>query len=697
MLCSRPRWPHSTADGGDLHAQPRLSHTFRAHLALTRNRLPPPHATAKRGSSRTQNTSLVWLPQGTDTNRPMKTVAAKPKEPAMPQYDPLRSEYFPESLTHGPSGSWCDAADCRTPGTSKVLAMFLNMTFINAPLSMNCTLFPLAYALYTLPIRTPLFSARGGLFWTHSWLRARKNGTARSTFRLAWSLCDILGGNLLFSPQNAKKSKAHSRNSAAVKAARRDASRTYRWKNEEVLREKARVRMAAHRASITAEGQVSEDYAAGVKQAHTNYRSKHRDLLACKARLRRQNAFVAKHGWQALLDRIAKERARADAAWEAQQAEIERQRQQKQAAAAAARQLSSATAIQISIFCQIFGAKSEAKVVHRVPNQHESKSWQRLWLLMAWKLGNIKSKLHLDYVREHGLNKVKLVKEMKRRNTNAQVFSDIGTPVRLSALVDMSTAYQGCLPPYHPSPGHEDPREHSVAAGRYFYTVGVGYAPGILHRRVRTNNWVSRAFANNISRMLARNQVSGFSDTKWKKSPTYEGTLAIWNDMCERYHNHDASPPPSPPSPPSPSPPSQPVTRSSPRKTPIRPRAPAPVMRAPASPRRPGVPLVSTPMPTRTAAGRLSQPPLASSSGSGLTHLAPPVQVESSRERGAWREGEILWGIAGTFLLFEDRHRSVDPTVTLETLAGVRDGDAQPKEIGCVRGEAGVCACAWGS
>ncbi|KAJ7309163.1 hypothetical protein DFH08DRAFT_974905 [Mycena albidolilacea] len=146
-------------------------------------------------------------------------------------------------------------------------------------------------------------------------------------------------------PQDAKKSKAHSRNSAAVKATKCDASQTYRWKNEEVLREKARVRMAAHRASITAEGQVSEDYAAGVKQAHANYRSKHRDLLACKARLRRQNAFVTKHGRQALLDRIAKERARADAAWKAQQAEIERQRQQKQAAAAAARQLSRATVI----------------------------------------------------------------------------------------------------------------------------------------------------------------------------------------------------------------------------------------------------------------------------------------------------------------------------------------------------------------
>jgi hypothetical protein len=55
------------------------------------------------------------------------------------------------------------------------------------------------------------------------------------------------------------------------------------------------------------------------------------------------SVFVAKHGRQALLDRVAKETARADTAWEAQQAEIERQCQEKRAAAAAARQSSSAT------------------------------------------------------------------------------------------------------------------------------------------------------------------------------------------------------------------------------------------------------------------------------------------------------------------------------------------------------------------
>jgi hypothetical protein len=140
---------------------------------------------------------------------------------------------------------------------------------------------------------------------------------------------------------------------------------------------------SSRRAYIRTEGQVSEDYAAGVKQAHVNYRSKYgcstaevatsfflfsvylqtsrgpgfQGMLATsEVRLVKSlsifclitaatSAFVAKHGRQALLDWVAKETARADTAWEAQQAEIERQRQEKRAAAAAARQSSSTTII----------------------------------------------------------------------------------------------------------------------------------------------------------------------------------------------------------------------------------------------------------------------------------------------------------------------------------------------------------------
>ncbi|KAJ7315517.1 hypothetical protein DFH08DRAFT_971879 [Mycena albidolilacea] len=102
----------------------------------------------------------------------------------------------------------------------------------------------------------------------------------------------------------------------------------------------------------------------------------------------------------------------------------------------------------------------------------------------------------------------------------------------------MSSAYQACAPVYYPNPGQEDPRERSVTAGQLFYTVGIGYVPGIY-----------------TDEGLARDQVSGFSDARWKKSFTYEGAVAIWNDMCERYHDHDASPPASPS--PMPSPPPQ--------------------------------------------------------------------------------------------------------------------------------------------
>ncbi|KAJ7302567.1 hypothetical protein DFH08DRAFT_826453 [Mycena albidolilacea] len=164
----------------------------------------------------------------------------------------------------------------------------------------------------------------------------------------------------------------------------------------------------------------------------------------------------------------------------------------------------------------------------------------------------------------------------------------------------MSSAYQACAPVYYPNPGQEDPRERSVTAGQLFYTVGIGYVPGI---------YTDECLLIRYRGGLARDQVSGFSDARWKKSFTYEGAVAIWNDMCERYHDHDASPPASPSPMPSPPP----------------------------------------------VAARPSPQPHASSSSSGFTQRAPHVQVESRRKRGLWREGETLWGIEGTPVLFEDR------------------------------------------
>jgi hypothetical protein len=60
-----------------------------------------------------------------------------------------------------------------------------------------------------------------------------------------------------------------------------------------------------------------------------------------------------------------------------------------------------------------------------------------------------------------------------------------------------------------------------------------------------------------IRRYVARQQVEGFSNSKWKKSATYDGAVTIWNEMCERYHAHEDSPGSSPVEspPPSPSPP----------------------------------------------------------------------------------------------------------------------------------------------
>ncbi|KAJ7830047.1 hypothetical protein B0H14DRAFT_3465085 [Mycena olivaceomarginata] len=220
-------------------------------------------------------------------------------------------------------------------------------------------------------------------------------------------------------------------------------------------------------------------------------------------------------------------------------------------------------------------------------------------------------------------------------------------------------SHQPCDPPFRPSTGHEDPWHHSVTAGCLFYTVGVGYVPGIY-----------------TDEGVAREQVNGFSDGKWKKSPTYDGAVAIWNKMCERYHTHDnSSPGSSPPESPAPSPsPPSPAPRT-PRQTPSRP-LPPPVVRvhqsaqSPTSPRSSRNPMLVPPAirvalptsPSKSATPRvrtvLRSPP--SAARPLQSRPAPPVKVESQRHPGRWREGETLWGIEGIPLLFEDRYALID-------------------------------------
>ncbi|KAJ7262796.1 hypothetical protein B0H12DRAFT_1069222 [Mycena haematopus] len=91
-------------------------------------------------------------------------------------------------------------------------------------------------------------------------------------------------------------------------------------RNEDELREKARLRMAARRQAMKMSGAVSDETAASIKQAHANYRAKNAKFLASKQRLRRQNAFIATHGVDAHRARMAAERAKEDAAWVAKHA-----------------------------------------------------------------------------------------------------------------------------------------------------------------------------------------------------------------------------------------------------------------------------------------------------------------------------------------------------------------------------------------
>ncbi|KAJ7342700.1 hypothetical protein DFH08DRAFT_811044 [Mycena albidolilacea] len=112
------------------------------------------------------------------------------------------------------------------------------------------------------------------------------------------------------SAKNTKTTTKRRQPSAARKAAQLEAGQNYRWRHEDELREKAKVRMAVRRQAIKASGEVSEEHSIRVKAAH----AKNAKFLAFKQRLHRQEAFIAKYGVEAHRKRIAGETAKGHAA-----------------------------------------------------------------------------------------------------------------------------------------------------------------------------------------------------------------------------------------------------------------------------------------------------------------------------------------------------------------------------------------------
>ncbi|KAJ7116746.1 hypothetical protein C8R46DRAFT_1051324 [Mycena filopes] len=244
-----------------------------------------------------------------------------------------------------------------------------------------------------------------------------------------------------------------------------------------------------------------------------------------------------------------------------------------------------------------------------------------------------------------------------------------------------------CNPVYRPSPGDEDRTQHSMWSKGWFYAVGLGFTTGIY-----------------TDEHLARQQVEGFSNGKWKKSSTWPGAVSEYHEISLKYHHHDpndphplppapvarpAAPapvaPPSPPSPPSPSSPSSlamsalPSYSLAPPPATMHPRGAARTRPSPASrvaapnPRAAALSaLAASAYSTRVAApsalrgplqGTPATPPSTSRpSRARQRHRSPSprprgsmIQIEAERGRGEWREGDALWAIAGIQQLFESR------------------------------------------
>ncbi|KAJ7179969.1 hypothetical protein C8R43DRAFT_941707 [Mycena crocata] len=76
-----------------------------------------------------------------------------------------------------------------------------------------------------------------------------------------------------------------------------------------------------------------------------------------------------------------------------------------------------------------------------------------------------------------------------------------------------------CIPPFYPSPGHEDRNRHDACAGCYYYVVTKGRIRGVF-----TNSWI------------ARDLVTRRSDGYHKAFKTWREVLFFWGTECDDGH-----------------------------------------------------------------------------------------------------------------------------------------------------------------
>ncbi|KAJ7850687.1 hypothetical protein B0H14DRAFT_2581895 [Mycena olivaceomarginata] len=100
---------------------------------------------------------------------------------------------------------------------------------------------------------------------------------------------------------------AKNHKSGTARGIRKIHCRAYRLRNEDELREKARIRMAAHRRRLKEHDAAWQRQKERARASDQKYRQKHADDLARKQRLRRQSEYIEKYGEQAYMERCAQE------------------------------------------------------------------------------------------------------------------------------------------------------------------------------------------------------------------------------------------------------------------------------------------------------------------------------------------------------------------------------------------------------
>ncbi|KAF8126857.1 hypothetical protein K438DRAFT_2001198 [Mycena galopus ATCC 62051] len=303
-----------------------------------------------------------------------------------------------------------------------------------------------------------------------------------------------------------RRPKLSAENEERKKESRRAASARYRLRHREAVLQAGRERAARRRAHLRTLKPGHQDLEAArsrAREASARYRAQNRDALAVKQRLVRKRAYIHKHGIHAHIQR------RFDAPIHREpEPESSGKEEDDNDAWGFGRPDPNYIAPRI-----LPSTPSTPTSLVLTPKPYALNPWPFRWSFLYY--------LNLRHIRPYYL--------CQRRGSHFYLFFSafIFYFGRLFAslfpLLDLIMHH--CVPPYHPSPGHESVSTHDSQSGCVFYAVWAGRCRGVY-----SNSWI------------ANDQTNGYTDSVQRGFKKWRELEHWWREKCVEEHKGHCPP-----------------------------------------------------------------------------------------------------------------------------------------------------------